>query len=321
MSEKELIRTILPLRLVQWRRTSADMGPVLWIAMAALLVVPMLLLHEYAQSLRGGLVLAAGAAVLLMGVHNMRRDRRFLIHLTQHPQRIMAAEYLAFSLPLALLLVAAFNPAALVLLWVVCIVVAYLPAGNEKQNSKGFWGGWIPVHMFEWKAGWRRMGWLMALFYLAACALVWAPYASMFFLWLCFGVTSTFYVENEPLSLLIREEFSPARFLQNKIRHHVGLGVAFMLPPLLTYIVLHPEHWIIAAVFGVLNTLQLYYFVVGKYARYRAGVKVQSGSLLTSLVTLSVVVPFLIPISPIFCVRDTILALRRLKPYLNMYHA
>ncbi len=321
MFDRELIRTILPLRCRQWRRTSADMGPVLWIAIAALLVVPVLLLHEYAQSLRGGLAVVGGAAVLLAGVHTMRRDRRFLIHLTQHPQRIMAAEYLVFSLPLAVLLAAALNPVALVLLWLVCVAVAYLPAGNEKQNTKGLWGGWIPAHVFEWKAGWRRMGWLMAFFYLAACALVWAPYASLFFLWLCFGVTSTFYVENEPLSLLIREELSTSHFLQNKIRHHVGLGLALLMPPLMVYVVFHPEHWIIASVFGVLNTLQLYYFVVGKYARFRAGVKVQSGSLLTSLVTLSVVVPFLIPISPILCVRDTILALRRLKPYLNIYHA
>lgn len=321
MSDPELIRTILPLRFRQWRRTSADMGPVLWLAMAALLVVPLLLLHEYAQNLRGGLAMAAGAAVLLVSIHHMRRDRRLLIHLTQHPQRIMAAEYLVFSLPLAVLLAAALNPAALLLLWLVCIAVAYLPAGNEKQNSKGLWGGWIPAYLFEWKAGWRRLGWLMALFYLATWALVWAPYASMLFLWLCFGVTSTFYAENEPMGLLIREELPPARFLQNKIRHHVGLGLALMAPPLLVYIVLHPEHWIIAAAFGVLNTLQLYYFVVGKYARYRAGVKVQSGSLLTSLVSLSVVVPFLIPLSPILCVRDTVLALRRLKPYLNIYHA
>jgi len=321
MSDLELIRTILPLRLVQWRRTSADMGPVLWIVMAALLLVPMLLLHEYAQSLQGGMAVAAGAAVLLLSVHNMRRDRRFLIHLTQHPQRIMAVEYLVFSLPLAVLLVAAWNPVALVLLWLVCVIVAYLPAGSEEQNRNGLWGGWIPAQLFEWKAGWRRLGWLMALFYVAASALVWAPYASLFFLWLCIGVTSTFYVENEPLGLLIREELPPARFLQNKIRQHVGLGVAVMALPLLTYLVLHPDHWIIAVVFGVLNTLQLYYFVVGKYARYRAGVKVQSGSLLTSLVSLSVVVPFLIPISPILCVRDTILALRRLKPYLNTYHA
>jgi len=94
-----------------------------------------------------------------------------------------------------------------------------------------------------------------------------------------------------------------------------------MLPPLVLYTLLHPEHWIIVAVFGVLNTLQLLYFIVGKYARYRAGVRVQSGSLLTGLVTLSVVVPFFIPIAPILCVRDTILALRRLKPYLYVYHA
>ncbi len=316
-----LLTFLLPLRLRQWKRTSSDMGVGLWLALLALAAVPALKVYAYAQSPAGGVVVALVGGLGLAGIHRMRRDRGFLQHLTDHPARVMAAEYLVFSLPVSLLLAAALNPVALLVWWLLCVGIAFLPNGKPGESAGSLWNGWIPDGVFEWKAGWRRQGWMLAFFYLAAWAVVWAPWASLLLLWMFTGMLSQFYVENEPLNLLFRDELPPKRFLVQKIKHHVGLGALLTLPPVAVYTVLHPEHWNIAAAFALLNTLQLYDFVVGKYARFHPGVRVQSGSLTTSLVTLGVVVPFLAPLVPIFCVRDTVLALRRLKPYLNHYHA
>lgn len=114
----------------------------------------------------GALLLAAGLASL----HYQRGDRFFLEQLTTRPIGIYGIEYL-LTASFFLGFFAYWGQWWNVLIGLISILVlAMLPAPYAAQKTTAIWStiapvAWIPIFLWEWKAGFRQQGWWMFLLY------------------------------------------------------------------------------------------------------------------------------------------------------------
>jgi hypothetical protein len=293
----------------------------LWLAAAVIALVLAARLQEWAAGNPGGLYASIGAGFVLYGIHQSRSDLRFMEHLSRRPQWLWVGEYLVFSLPFALLLLSVGNWQATLLWWLCCLAVPFTPVRRAQVWQQVFWGRLLPGGMYEWIAGMRKFGVLMSIFYIAAfVSAFFVPFAALFFFWFVLSFLAGFYQECEPRQLLLAPELPARRFLHGKIRSHIPAAWVLGAPVYAAYGLVHPEHgWILLA-FCTLATIMHLYFILNKYATYSPNRKTGGNSVLQSLVTLSVVIPFLLPLPLILCFRDYGRAIRNLHFFIAEHY-
>lgn len=318
---ESLFQIILHLRWQQLKRSTGDMNPLLWLPAAIIALALSARLQEWAVAPPGGWYVSAGAGLVLLGIHRSRRDLRFMQHLIRRPQWLWAGEYVVFSLPFAILILSVGNWQAAILWWLFCVAVPWLPVRPSAIRQQVFWGRVIPAGLYEWIAGMRKFGVLVLLFYVAALvSAFFVPYAALLLFWLVLATLGGFYQECEPRQLLLAAELPARQYIHGKIRSHIPAAWVLGAPVYVVYGSLHAEHgWVVLLFFVPASVMHLF-FILNKYATYRPNLKNSGNSLLQSLVVLSVVIPFLLPLPLILCFRDYGRAVRNLDFYITAHY-
>ncbi len=308
---------MIRLRWRQFRRNTGDMNPLLWLFAAIIALAFLTRLQAWAACNPDGWYVALGAGLTLYGIHQSRSDLRFMQHLSRRPQWIWVGEYLIFSLPFSLLLLSAANWQATLLWWLCCLSVPFTPVRRAQVWPQVFWGRLLPAALYEWISGMRKFGiFILLLYAFAFVSVFFLPYAALFFFWLLLSFLACFYQECESHQLLSAAELPARQYLHKKIRLHISFACMVGLPVYLVYILFYPDQIWVVLVFLILSSIMHLFFILNKYATYRPNRKIGGSGILQSLVMLSVVIPFLVPLPLILCFRDYGRAVRNLDFYI-----
>ncbi|MTI32384.1 hypothetical protein [Xanthovirga aplysinae] len=176
----------------------------------------------------------------------------------------------------------------------------------------------IPITNFEWRSGLRKNFYAILPIYLLALSLSFFPYVSLLLLWVFSFFLSSFYMECEPLDILLaRSEDSAQSFIKEKLREHLQLYIFITFPIVLLYGIFHFGSFWIPLVVYLLSLINICYFILSKYASYEPNMILKANTVLHVMVSFGIFLPFLLPLSLILCIRNYFISIEKLKYYLD----
>jgi len=200
------------------------------------------------------------------------------------------------------------------------LVLPFFKISLKKYSINTWFQKQIPNDNFEWKAGIRKniilfIGvWFIAFitsFFIGSIPI------AIFILGI---VVMSFYENNESLPMLLAKEQSPKIFLRRKIRNHLLIYLAVMIPLLLSFIVFHLEYYYIPLLEIILFYILIIYNILLKYAFYRPNEKSGGTQIFSAIGSISVFVPFVLIIVFVLGIKFLFQSLHNLKIYLHDFH-
>lgn len=285
---------LLLIRLKQAGRAIWEVG---WLLVVA---VPMgcILLFVLWDKLAGlqAWELAGLLTLFMFALHWQRKDLAFLQKCGQAVPLILLVEYqlaaLFITLPVACL-----SPSWEGALYshLAIVSVAFIPVPQRSGNRKVMTLSWLPKHNLEWKSGIRRQWRILLPVYVAGILLSAYIPGTLLSIAFCLMVALGFYDELENRMLL--ESALQPNFLWSKWGKHYGLFVLLMLPHLILYMFFHARYWyflvFILAVAGVFLGCAIFY----KYSTYLPNRRRANNQTPMSIMFMSLIIPFLSPLS------------------------
>ena len=113
---------------------------------------------------------------------------------------------------------------------------------------------------------------------------------------------------------------SAKKFIVHKIITAIKWQGISILPGLILYTALHWSDCYIAIAFYILSSLALIANIILKYARYAPGDDASSSSILQSLILLSIIMPWFIPLPLFVIVFYSSKSLKNLNYYLHDFN-
>lgn len=203
---------------------------------------------------------------LLIGVvaltrHFARKDILFLKHLTVYKPVLYIVEYLILLSPLLFVMSFYQAPSTLLLGILLVILVAFLPIPKLSDKIRYFSFSWIPLSLFEWRVGFRKMGTMILFLYFAT--LMMAQYEAGIIIFTLFMsmLIPSFFDECEP------KEWLPRSFsLSEKVVIQISVWTLIMLPQILLFFFFHAQLWYIALIAWYFGAMVTAFCVVYKYS-------------------------------------------------------
>jgi hypothetical protein len=263
------------------------------------------------------------SVLFMVLLHLARTDKKFLQILQITPQKVYALDYGLFLLPsfTFLLYIGAYWHflACLVLVLGFMFVPFTLPQYNQPLFL--FTSRWIPARAFEWKSGFRQYFSFVFVCLLLGFGLskyeVTIPLVIIFFTLL----TTCFYLEFEPLEMLLVFGKTPQKLLLSKIKGQLFLFWIFMLPLVLLFLVFHAKYWYLMPYFLLSSSLAQIFAILYKYAVYQPATNSQLNVfiyvLFGSAFLFIVVIPLFVPVGIFILVRYYRKAVKNLAFWLS----
>jgi len=312
-------RAIIYFRFNQLWKIIREIPIVYLLVILGLLAFGAVYLFGMMQNIQRGSIVAGVWILFLLGLHAGRKDYQFIHLIEESPWQIFCIEYLLLSIPLILMEIMCgyFWPALGMILG--CLIISFKKQGFRQVKNGLAVPRFIPVEAFEFRSGFRRLGVVFVVMYIAALATVWLSYVPLVFVWFILFVMADAFKISEPLSILCVWELPPKKFLQKKICLNVSLSSITFLPVYLIYSAFHPEDWLFVVIFflyGILNTILI---VVIKYAYYSPGQKVVAGQIALIISMFGMAFPILFPVTLFYIIKYSLAAGRNLRTYLYVY--
>ncbi len=226
----------------------------------------------------------------------IRDDHRFLRKLTTDYRLFLLTDSFILLIPVIAVSILKHEFQITIQAVIVGLLSIFPSSWPVKNHTRTFPIRWINPKAFEWRAGIRKNGVVIALVWLTSLGMVWAPAVSLFLLWILHAIITSFYQEHESGDLL-RTHFGNAdSFLMEKVKYGLRYQLILLAPTLFAYSFLHPEQlWIIVA-FSLIIVVSLIFTVIIKYSYYDPDSKTHPSSLLQTFGILSFAIPFLLPV-------------------------
>ncbi len=147
----------------------------------------------------------------------------------------------------------------------------------------------IPVYLFEWISGLRKYPFIV-IPYVMGIALATKPYFTALSMWFILVLIASFYAENEPLELLLKDEVNASKFIRKKLWRH-GVAFAIVLLPLTIFGIAFNSETIYITLYAF-GTCMLSFFsvIIFKYATYSPAKNSFEFIIISNLSLLSVIV-------------------------------
>ena len=269
--------------------------------------------------LYGGIATAV-FAVMLMSVHYGRMDKVFVNTHLENPYTVFLTEYLLFTLPFTLPVL--FTPGRL-LFFVMIAIVTLIPLMNSKfkrQRTLQFLGRFITINNFEWISGLRKNYMLLTISYLLALVFCWVKIFPLFLIWIISATITSFYTESESLQVLYQHNGNASSFLKQKMKTHSIFLLILIMPIALLNFLFNPDYWWIIMLITAVQVAVLNFAILFKYSVYEPSHKTDANSVINALVAMSGLIPFLLPLPVLMCLRNYFIAKDRKSTRLNSSH-
>jgi hypothetical protein len=238
-------------------------------------------------------VVAAG----IFAIHQLRPDKRFVSIVSKGPLCIFASEYLVLTSPVIIFLFLTKNFIQGIILFISILCISLINKVLKQNNGLSYFSKHLPHGAFEWRAGMRKRGGLIVLFYLLALAFSWVRIAPVILLFFALTAIAEFFRECEPLSILTLSRDNTTVFLRKKIGQSLSIYSIFTVPIVILSAVFVPDIWYVAPAFFVFACLNIINFILAKYAFYHPNFDTGAGGVLNTLSLFGCVVPFFAPIA------------------------
>ncbi len=172
----------------------------------------------------------------------------------------------------------------------------------------------IPIYFFEWISGLRKQP-LVLIPFCIGILFCYKPYVTPICMWLLLVFISSFYTENEPIELILKDELPANLFLRKKIFKHTALFTIINIPLFFLALVFNYQNAPLVSYSFVISILVFISIIVLKYAAYSPSCK-SFEFFITSSISL-----FSIIIFPLLIITLTLLIIniKRMHTNLNKY--
>lgn len=317
-----MIKQILFIRIKQTFRSIKNIGILRTLFVLFFIAyVSLITYNQFQQNLEGILIIVFLLSIIFT-IHVLRTDKNFLNNITLNPQFIYFTEYIFFTSPVILLCIVT-SRIDLILYQIIglsLISLLNVSYNFKKQNLNNFLIRLIPTDCFEVKSGIRQSFWLMVpLYFLSLGFTFWIGTApTMMFFSLFFFIS--FYQECEPRNVLEINEFSPRKFLINKLLINYKIFTIIQIPLIILFMFFHIEYWWIVLIEYAFATIVLIFIILLKYTMYSPNEFLNANTILGVFATFSIILPFLLPVLILFTVLYYFKAIENLKQHLNAYN-
>jgi hypothetical protein len=314
-----MIQKFLHIRYLQIKRSLKDLSIVHAIGLGSFLFFAFGLKMAMAlESKEGAWGIVGFMALVSFSLQIIRKDKRFVSIVTQHPLSIFAAEYMLLAIPIIILLLFKKYYLHGVILFFIPMLIALINKVLKQNSGSSFFSKYIPHDAFEWRAGMRKMGRGIVLGYLLALAFSWVRIVPVILLFLTLFSILEFFRECEPLSILTLSRDKTNTFLLKKIGQSLSIYSIFTFPIVILSSVLVPDIWYVAPAFFILACINIINFILAKYAFYHPNFDTGGGGVLTMLSVFSIVVPIFAPLPFFLVFWNYFKAKPKLDYYLNV---
>ena len=180
-----MIRKLLYIRYLQIRRDLQDLTFFHAIALVLILLFfGLSILSKIAFSPENTWALTFVLAISLLFIQLNRPDKRLISIIAEKPHVIFSAEYLVALIPFFIVLVVLKSLLAFSALIIFVLCIVWINKGLYHSKGVAFFSKLLPKSAFEWRAGMRKWGLTLILFYVLAIAVSGIRVAPFIFLFL-----------------------------------------------------------------------------------------------------------------------------------------
>lgn len=328
-----MIAAFINIRFKQLYRLLSDIGLFRTIILVIFLGAPFIYVLYVRAAVTPFSVTGVYFAIVVL-IHINRSDKLFLkIHFDNY-KLIYGVEYLLLSLPLLICLIFYHQWLAIFASLILLVLITNLEISRKRQNlssnpviiscksrnSIAKLQQWIPDDSFEWKAGIRKIFFLVIIVWILGAGtsffIAGAPVA-IFILGIIQPGSNE---KSESLPMVLAFEMKTKKFLFHKIKLQVVIFSVLVIPLMISFVIFHPERWYIpVAEYLILVSYQIY-LILTKYAFYRPHTKSQAVFTFAEVGAVGVLIPVFLPLLWFLSVWFYIKSFKNLDFYLHDYN-
>lgn len=308
--------TLLNIRRIQIKREVHDAG------FRILFVIGLLVFLVYTsyfayQKTPYAFYLTTGLFTYALLFQIYRKDKLFIYHHIHHPHWQIYSEYFALTFPFAI-------PSLLTMHWywfpILLASLSVIPFLKFSFKQKTYFkniSSIIPASNFEWISGFRKFFIYLIPLYILAVGYSWVRIVPFVILWFITSTITSFYFECEPLHILKERNLSASQFLKRKLFQNSKYLLLLAVPILTVNTMLNVDDWLINLLLILVQLILLCFAVCFKYSCYQPTSELRGNNIITSLVSLCALIPYLLPVPLIMLLIYYPKAKQNLTNYLN----
>lgn len=254
---------------------------------------------------------------ICFGFQSVRKDKEFLFLHSENYHLNLYLEYSLLTFPF--IVTSLFTPQ-----WycfpVLQIFLFFIPYNKFTIKEKTFFKNIseiIPVTNFEWISGFRKSFTSITIIYLLALGFSWLKILPLFLLWFLTLTIISFYNECESLAMLREKDRSAGNFLNKKLLTHIRYLMMLYFPVLIINTVFNSTFLALNILFMLSQAALLFFAICYKYSNYKPNQLLYVNNIVVTLVSLSAIIPVLLPLPVIMSVHYYFKANNNLNKYFN----
>ena len=293
---QNILITLITIRLKQFLRVLAVIGLFRVFILIVIVLGAFIYLIQNMQSSENTITSTVIYLLLIAALQISRKDKTFLKHLLPESYKIVVVENLLLSLPLIILL--SLNYQWLLVLGTLISVIAlsFLDLKKDDSTRNNLIISALPYQLFEWKAGVRKIFWIVTLLYPLALMTSFHIASGPIFVVLLALLVINFYQEVEPRQVLYAYATSPTKFLLRKVAWGIAAFLIVSLPIATLYSFLNIETAYIVWILLLALLLILMYSILLKYAFYTGNPNEKVNPVFSGFAFYALFIPFLLPV-------------------------
>lgn len=301
------IYTFLFFRIKQLLRTLREIGIFHFLLLSPVLIIAVLGTLQHIMTSRN-FSSSIFLLIIILSIHFSRKDRFFLEQLESPLFLTFTLEYFLGCIPFILCFIFWEKWYDLLILGtgmlLICLVKPLYSNHSKRKLSLFINDSLIPLHLFEWRSGFRKHRIEFILLYVSGLVLTIYPITLPVILFLmALGISQFFQIfENKDLLLSVNAE---QKLLKKKSVGSLRLFNLLMLPHYVLFVIQHNTYQLLMVLFivSILSQMIIVFSICMKYKNYRFGhYKIYSNiPLIIFIVSMSI--PFLWPLTIIMLIQ------------------
>ncbi len=308
---------IFKIRLIQIKRQFDSLGIIYSLLVIFTLVAVLYFSFVgYNKSVTAWYITSSIIGFVLL-IHLSRRDLAFVQRQIKYPVQNIYFEYVLLLLPFYFHCLFIAQWYHVLVLLATLFLISLLRINHSTKTILPKLSLFISSTNFEWLSGVRQYTLQLFVFTILAIATCWIKIVPLVFLWILTSIVSSFYYECESIQLLLATESSAKQFLKLKVLSHSKILLTVFLPILIINSIIHTDAIWINLAFIIVMLSFLLFTIYLKYSVYSPSDDLKHNSVLIAFTYIGVLIPFLLPVSFIMCIRNYKLAVKKLNYYFN----
>lgn len=308
---------LFKIRVIQIKRQLQSLGIIYALLVFSCTTFLIYFTYEGFSQPSNALKVSSVIFVPVLAIHFSRKDLIFARRHIEHPVQNIFFENVLLSLPFTITCLFTRQWFWFPILCFAFFLISLFNINFKIKTQLPWLSNIIPPSNFEWLSGVRKYSIYFFLFAILAASTCLIKIVPLFFLWLFTAVVSSFYYECEPLQVLYASAKNPHQLLGLKAKKHSMMMLYLFLPVLIINSIIHPDAILINVVFLIVQLTFLIFAIFIKYSLYSPNEDLKQNSVLLSIAFLGSIIPFLLPVQFIMCIRNYKKAIKTLNIYFN----